>query len=73
MLVLEPGEFTGLILMDKEKKSELFKTLGWSGGACLTGLGAFRNTEVGDQFAAAVIFIVIIYFVYRVFRIFNIR
>ena len=59
--------------MDKEKKSELLKTLGWSGTACLTGLGAFRNADVGDQFSAAVIFFVIIYFVFRVLKIFNIR
>tara|TARA_Y100000590_G_scaffold158565_1_gene181995 strand:- start:998 stop:1177 length:180 start_codon:yes stop_codon:yes gene_type:complete len=58
--------------MDKEKKSELLKTLGWSGITCFGGLGAFRNADVGDQFAAAAIFFVIIYFVFRVFRIFNI-
>ena len=58
--------------MDQEKKTELLKTLGWSGVTCLTGLGAFRNADVGDQFAAAAIFFVIIYFVFRVFRIFNI-
>ncbi len=55
--------------MDQEKKTELLKTLGWSGVTCLTGLGAFRNADVGDQFAAAAIFFVIIYFVFRVFRI----
>ena len=58
--------------MDKEKKSELFKTLVWIGITCLSGLGAFRNEDVSDQFAAAAIFLVIIYFVFRIIRIFNI-
>ena len=58
--------------MDQEKKTELLKTLGWSGVTCLTGLGAFRNADVADQFVAAAIFLVIIYFVFRIIRIFNI-
>ena len=48
--------------MDQEKKTELLKTLGWSGVTCLTGLGAFRNADVGDQLAAATIFFVIYLF-----------
>lgn len=58
--------------MNKEKKSELIKILGWSGLTCFGGLGAFRNADVADQFFAAAIFLVIIYFVFRIIRIFNI-
>ena len=58
--------------MNKEKKSELIKILGWSGLTCFGGLGAFRNADVADQFVAAAIFLVIIYFVFRIIIIFNI-
>ena len=45
--------------MNKEKKSELIKTLGWSGLTCFGGLGAFRYADVADLFVAVAIFLVI--------------
>ncbi len=59
--------------MDKEKKSELFKTLGWSGITGCTGLFAFASAGLGDSILALGILFIIVYVVFRVFRILNIR
>ena len=59
--------------MDKEKKSELFKTLGWSGITSCTGLFAFASAGLGDSILALGILFIIVYVVFRVFRILNIR
>jgi len=59
--------------MDKEKKAELFKTLGWSGITSCTGLFAFASAGVGDSILAVGILLVVVYIVLRVFRILNIK
>ena len=59
--------------MDKEKKAELFKTLGWSGVTGCTGLFAFASAGIGDSILAVGTLLVIVYIVLRVFRILNIK
>jgi divalent metal cation (Fe/Co/Zn/Cd) transporter len=61
------------VQMDKESKAELFKTLGWSGITCCTGLFAFASAGVGDSILAVGILFIIIYVVFRVFKILNIN